>query len=291
MGLKGRFFTVLCIVGVISILIISGASYLLAIKNAKEEARRKVELLFYYQKACLDYFREVQAPLVTELVEKDRFYPELMSEFAASRLIHEKFEAYLPGFKVKYASLNPLNKKNLADPRERELIQSLSGEGAGQRLQGFFTENGHKFYFWAQGLVVKKGCLRCHGDPVNAPKDQVEVYGSSHGYGWKVGDMAGAFFVYLPMDEIFRDATMLGLQVFGVGAIMLLFLIVSIGVFLNSAVVRPILKLSAQAEQISMGESLDEKVVYERDDEIGMLAKAINRLRISVVKMQKMLQG
>lgn len=291
MGLKGRFVIVLCIIGIIFVLIISGASYFLAIKNAKEEARRKVELLFYYQKACLDYFREIQAPLVTELVEKDRFYPELMSEFAASRLIHEKFQTFMPGVKVKYASLNPLNEKNLADERERTLIQALGREEAQKRFQGFFTENGHKYYFWAQGLRVKKECLRCHGDPVDAPKDQVEVYGSSHGYGWKAGEIAGAFLVYLPMDEIFSEAATLGFRVFGAGVIMLLLLICIIGVFLNSSVVRPILELSSKAEKISMGEGLDEKVVYKRNDEIGRLAKSINRLRISIVKMQKMLQG
>jgi HAMP domain-containing protein len=45
---------------------------------------------------------------------------------------------------------------------------------------------------------------------------------------------------------------------------------------------RPVLALTNAADQISLGEALDTPIKSESEDEIGLLTKSIDRLRISM---------
>jgi HAMP domain-containing protein len=50
-------------------------------------------------------------------------------------------------------------------------------------------------------------------------------------------------------------------------------------------VVTPITKLEHRASEISLGKNLGESTNIGTNDEIGSLSRAIDRMRISVVKM------
>jgi nitrogen fixation/metabolism regulation signal transduction histidine kinase len=140
----------------------------------------------------------------------------------------------------------------------------------------------------SEPVKVDKSCLKCHGRPEDAPKDQVSIYGSSSGYNWKVGDINSAFIAYIPFDDVLADAQKTALTILVVGALLLIVSMVIISISMDRYIVTPIVELSKRTEEISLGENLEEKISYDKDDEIGALAKAINRLRISMVKMLKM---
>ncbi len=61
--------------------------------------------------------------------------------------------------------------------------------------------------------------------------------------------------------------------------------------FLSSGVVTPLAKLQEKTKQISLGKELDEDVGIHSKDEIGDLARAIDRLRISTAKLLKRCAG
>ncbi len=91
----------------------------------------------------------------------------------------------------------------------------------------------------------------------------------------------GAIRVGVSMERIFVAQRDLALTLAGVFAI---FFVVTIGVMY--AVIRramqPVVQLTAAAEQISLGEALDTPIKSTAVDEIGMLTKAIDRLRSSM---------
>jgi HAMP domain-containing protein len=62
------------------------------------------------------------------------------------------------------------------------------------------------------------------------------------------------------------------------------FAVVTIGTmfFVVRRAMRPIVTLTTVAEQISLGEELDTPIKSESGDEIGLLTKAIDRLRVSM---------
>ncbi len=286
MGIRARFGLIIGIIGLIALTTISAASYWFSINNAKLEAARKGEIIANYQQATRKYFRERQQPLVKELIEQDRFYPELMSGFALSRIIHENFEESQPGYTVKDASLNPLKISNKADADEENIITTFKSTGV-ELQSGMIEKNGKTFYFRAHPVPVKKKCLSCHGDPLEASKDQVAIYGEEHGYNWTAGDINSAFIIYIPFDQVLAEAQANALKVFLVGMALMIvcFLIFSLTIY--RYIVEPVVRLSSRAEEISLGKKLDESVTYDKNDEIGALATAINRLRISIERMLK----
>jgi HAMP domain-containing protein len=286
MGIRARFGLIIGIIGLIALATISTSSYWFSLKNAKIEAARKAEIIANYQQATRLNFLHNQRPLINELIEQDRFYPELMSGFALSRMINELFKKSQPGYTVKDACLNPLRPSNMADKHEQEIISTF--QTSGSKFQtGMVEKNGKTFFFRAKPVPVKKGCLSCHGDPLDAAKDQVAIYGEEQGYNWKAGEINSAFIIYIPFDEVLAEAQSNALKVFLVGVGLMIFCFVVFSVTIYKYIVEPVVRLSARAEEISLGKKLDETVSHDKSDEIGALATSINRLRISIERMLK----
>jgi HAMP domain-containing protein len=63
--------------------------------------------------------------------------------------------------------------------------------------------------------------------------------------------------------------------------------LIGIWLFMDRFVVNPIVRLSIKAEEISLGKNLEESVGIKQNDEIGALANAIERLRMSMVRILK----
>ena len=91
----------------------------------------------------------------------------------------------------------------------------------------------------------------------------------------------GALRVGVSMDRITVAQRMLAFTLVGIFAV---FLAVTIGVMyvVLRRAMRPVVQLTAAAEQISLGESLETPIKSSDIDEIGMLTKAIDRLRSSM---------
>jgi methyl-accepting chemotaxis protein len=70
-----------------------------------------------------------------------------------------------------------------------------------------------------------------------------------------------------------------------VGAAGITLILLILWFFLDRSVVLPITKLAQRTESFSLGEDLDEPIIGNSNDEIGTLAQAIERLRISLVKL------
>jgi HAMP domain-containing protein len=59
--------------------------------------------------------------------------------------------------------------------------------------------------------------------------------------------------------------------------------------YLHVKVFRPVIALSNTADKISMGEELDKEIQSDRTDEIGVLTRSFDRMRISLNKLMKRL--
>lgn len=91
----------------------------------------------------------------------------------------------------------------------------------------------------------------------------------------------GAFRVAVSMTRIAAHQRELFLTLLGVFAV---FAIVTIGAMylLVGQAMKPVVALTATADQISLGEELDTPIKSEAVDEIGQLTKTIDRLRVSM---------
>ena len=62
---------------------------------------------------------------------------------------------------------------------------------------------------------------------------------------------------------------------------------IGMGFFLDRSVIQPIEYLSDRTEEISQGKNLGESFKHDKNDEIGVLAHAIEHLRRTMIRKMK----
>ncbi len=291
MSIRVRFTIIIGILSLIACVILAYASYSFSMKNAMDQAQTQGAMVFNMIDSSRLFFKKQQRPIVMELVEEDRFFPEIMSGFVVTRGVWENFSKRFPGYTFKQATIDPLYPPNKADANEIEFIKSFDKDKNKKNIEGTIARNGKQYYYFAQPISVGEKCLRCHGDPIDAPKDQIEIYGSETGYNWRANQIVSTSVVYVPLDSAIAAAKKSATSLFTMGAAGIVLLMGVIWFFLSSGVVTPLAKLQEKTKQISLGKELDEDVGIHSKDEIGDLARAIDRLRISTAKLLKRCAG
>ena len=287
MKIRSQFFVVVTITSIIGAGVLGFLSYQFSKSAAIKNAKDKVDVIGSYTNATLHFFRSQQIPLIKELVDEERYYPEVMSGFAMARNIAQNFKKEQPGYIIKNAAIDPLWEENKADSEEIRVINTFKGDPNLKKLTGFINKKDERYYYRAVPQVMKKKCLKCHGEPDDAPKDQIVIYGDANGYHWKVGDIVSAMFIYVPISDVLKEAKKSSINLIllsalgGFGALMVIVL------FLNVKVVTPITKLSSKAEDVSLGKNLEDPVDMTPNQEIGDLSRALDRLRRSISHLMK----
>lgn len=291
MSIRVRFIVIIGVLSLVASVVLAYVSYQFSVKNAMADAQKQGAIVINMIHSSRMYFKKNQRPIVAELVEEDRFYPEIMSGFVMTRGVWEIFEKRFPGYKFKQATLDPLYPPNKADIEETKLIAEFDADRKMKNSEGKMTKNGKHFYYFAKPVQVEDKCLRCHGTPEEAPKDQIEIYGTESGYDWRKGQIVSTAIVYVPMDAAMVAAKKSATTLFAMGTAGIVLLMAVIWLFLSGGIVTPLAKLEAKTRQISLGKELDEDIGIHSKDEIGDLAKAIDRLRISTAKLLKRCAG
>ena len=144
------------------------------------------------------------------------------------------------------------------------------------------------FYRYAQPILVKESCLKCHGDPKDAPADVIAKYGDKRAFGYKVGDVRGIISVKLP-DITLIDVLRTFLNPYTLGLIVLAFLLNFL--YTHQSIIVRLKKLAQTTERIAQGElglTLQDKPGSR--DEVDHVQRAVGLLRNSVVVAMKRLQ-
>lgn len=103
--------------------------------------------------------------------------------------------------RFKYASLNPINPINRASTYEAEVFKGMIKDKA-QKFSTVIEEDDKRYLFYATFFgKMDTMCLRCHGDPKDAPVNQIKHYGSENGYNFKEGDPSSLIVIRSPLEE------------------------------------------------------------------------------------------
>lgn len=220
------------------------------------------------------------------LLEKGLMYSPGFSGIVATSLVAEKFAEQQPAYYIKNISDNPLNPANKPQAFEAELLKRFRADGSLGELTATGTINGKSMLVSAAPKVSKKGCLRCHGDPSDAPEEIRADFGETDGYHYRNGEVVGVSLVGVPMADIQALAIQRSLVVIGflTGLFALIFL--TINWVVRRSLINPIVGISSAAQEISRGK-MDRPVESDRNDEIGDLLHSIELLRRSFVQALK----
>jgi HAMP domain-containing protein len=261
----------------------------LLLRNAKEEVLQHARLMLEKALAVRSYTSTQVAPLL-ETQMKYSFLPQSIPAFSATEVLG-KLQKNHPEYSYKEATLNPTNPRDRAVEWEADVIAEFrkspdSKEFIGQRN----TPLGAALYIARPIRIVDGSCLRCHSTADAAPRTLVDKYGPANGFGWQLGEVVGAQVVSVPMAVPLQRAE----QAWALFMALLTAVFVSIALALNAMlwwlVIRPVTRLSALADRVSLGELKAPNFSAAARDEIGVLAQSFSRMRKSLVQAMKMLE-
>jgi protein-histidine pros-kinase len=259
-------------------------------RNAIAESVQNGRILIEAASAIRYYTDTHIDPLLKEQL-KVEFLPESIPFFAAKvnlKLVTNNLDNYT----YREPTLNPTNVNDKANDWEAGLIDAFRNDP--ELTQSVTVRNtpAGDFLVLARPLKVNSAdCLVCHSTPARAPGTMLALYGSDHGFGWKLGDIVGAQVVSIPLAvPLNRAYTALLWFILALTGIFLV-VIVLVDLLVRAIVVKPVEEISAMASKVSLGEVDVPEIVRDSKDEIGSLAASFNRMRRSLQNAMRMLKS
>jgi HAMP domain-containing protein len=231
------------------------------------------------------------ARFLLEKAMKYGFLPQSVPAFSATEVLGKLQKTY-PDYSYKEATLNPTNPRDRALEWEADVIGEFkkspeSKEFIGQRD----TPAGRALYIARPIRINDAACLRCHSTVDAAPKTLVEKYGPANGFGWQLHETVGAQLVSVPMAVPLARSQQTWLALMSLLAAVFVAIGVALNLLLWAMVIRPVTRMAALAERVSLGKGDAPAFDTRGRDEIGVLAQSFNRMRRSLTTAMKMLEA
>ncbi|MBL8382820.1 MAG: DUF3365 domain-containing protein [Burkholderiales bacterium] len=289
MGLRLKFNLVLAFVFVLGIGVSGLVSYNLLHANARAEVLRNAGVMMEAALAMRTYTVDRVRPVLR--ISDSEFLPQGVPAYGATQimaLLHRKY----PDYFYKEATLNPTNPADRAVEWEADVVNAFRNNEALREISGErMTPSGLSLYL-ARPLQIKDAaCLACHSTPDAAPAAMVKAYGPSNGFGWKLNEIIGAQIVSVPMTLPVANATRAFYTFMASLSGVFLILFVILNAMLSLMIVRPIRAMAATADSISVGKLDLPELPEAGKDEVALLARSFNRMRRSLEKAIRLIDG
>lgn len=289
--LGAKFNLLLLMSFVISILISGLALSTILNRSAEAQVTAKAQILIQTMNSVRNYTSTQVNPLLASRLETDAdFLAQTVPGYSAREVFENlrKNKDYADFF-YKEATLNPTNLRDKSDNFESELVQRFRNDANLKELVGTRSFPGGDLFYIARPIAItKESCLRCHSTPEAAPKSMISTYGRDNGFGWKLNEIVGAQIISVPAQDVINSArealVFVMLTVCGIFALTILL----INLLLRITVIKPLNRMATVAHEVSTGK-LEAEFQQTSHDEIGVLAAAFNRMKLSLAMAMDML--
>jgi protein-histidine pros-kinase len=280
---------VLVLVFGLGIYLISHFAYKFLMDDARAQVLQQAQLMAASATATLKYTDEEVSPVLEKTPQHNAdFLPQTIPFYAANTTFKNVRASYTD-YVMREAALNPTNLDDRATEWEVDLINFFRNNPAEKQHVGERATPTGQVLYVATPIVAAGGCLQCHTQTSLAPRSMLKHYGPEHGFGWKPNEIVGAQIVSVPMsvpvqmaDKGFRNLLI------SLGAIFLLTIIL-IDVAMYLIVIRPLRRVSKNADIISKGEIDLPPLEIKSKDEIAEVTASFNRMHTSLKKAFEML--
>jgi protein-histidine pros-kinase len=289
MGLRLKFNLVLLGVFGLGLLASGYLSYTLLERNARDEVTRNAGLMMEAALAIRSYTIEQVRPHL-ELQLMRVFLPQSVPAYAATETLNTLRKKYAD-YGYKEATINPTNPRNRAGDWENDLIRVFREKPDTAELLGERdTPTGRALYIARPIQITNPACLTCHSTPEAAPATMLKLYGAANGFGWKHNEIVGAQIVSVPMSLPIRNARSAFLTFMGSLTAVFALAFVVLNIMLTRIIVRPVSRMSAAADAVSVGNFEVPEFAEVGKDEIAQLGRAFNRMRRSLQAAMKLIE-
>ena len=218
--------------------------------QALNSVYRKADIFLSTASSIRGYVKDVLRPKMVENVASDRFILEAMSTSYISRQIMNDLRKSYPEFYYKRAANNPRNGLNRADDFEDKMLHWFTSNPEKDQWEGMIKKNGQTFYTRMKPIWAEQQCLKCHGDPADAPQDLIDLYGAKQSFGFSAGDIVGADTIYIPTDKMNLEIKEKTAWVFLLGVVSLFSLFALFALLFNRTVVQQLKRLLGNLRSI-----------------------------------------
>lgn len=287
--LKQKFTVLLLIILILGVSVSGLALSIVLRQNAKRQVTNTALIMMETMNSVRNYTSNQINP---ELKEKlvTTFLPQSVPAYAAREIFENlRQKGDYKDFFYKEATLNPTNLRDKADDFENKIVERFKLKEKTEQ-SGFRSLPGGDIFYIARPLkVTKQSCLQCHSTVAAAPPSMIERYGTAHGFGWKLNEIIGAQVISVPADRVIQKANKSSVVIIGIVSLVFLAVIVLVNVFLNRQVILPLKRITRVAEEVSTGHM---EVDFDQvsNDEIGNLARAFKRMKLSLEMAMKRLK-
>jgi protein-histidine pros-kinase len=255
--------------------------------NAQREVLAEAGLMMDSAAAVRTYTANEILPLISARM-KDEFPPQSVPSYAATQNFL-KFHEHHPEYAYKEATLNPTNPRDRAADWESDIIQRFRNDSQTQQVVGVRdTPMGRSLYL-ARPIRAKPECLVCHSTPAAAPASLIARYGGDNGFGWQPNEVVAAQVVSVPFASAASNAG----KEFRAFMILLAAVFVAafgvVNILLYRLVVRPVRRIAAVADRVSLGDTSTEDFPAGGATEIASVARSFERMRKSLEKALRLL--
>ncbi|AKG23204.1 c-type heme family protein [Calothrix sp. 336/3] len=251
-------------------------------QNAKREVTSTALMLMETMISVREY---TDSQITPELKEKlaTSFAPQSVPAYSAREVFENlRKKGDYRDFFYKEATLNPTNIRDKADAFETTIVDKFKSQPKVKEISDFRSLPGGDIFYVARPLSVsKETCLQCHSTPDVAPKSMLTRYGTANGFNWKLNEIIGAQIVFVPASKVIQKAHQSSLGITLIVSLIFFVTILLVNIFLNREVVRPLKRITRVAEEVSTGH-MDVEFEELSNDEIGNLAKAFKRMKLSL---------
>ena len=255
-------------------------TYTLVSTRVQEVVEQQASIALKFDLAIRKYISRNVRPVMYELVGKEDFMPETMSTSYVARSIFEDVRNEFPDYIIKFSSDNPRNPANQAGPEELKIIDYLNKNPNIKKWNGIISIDGIQYMANFNARRMKKECLRCHGDPKDAPASLLKRYGSTAGFHRPIGDIIGLDTVAIPMSKITEKLWSQSMTTFGVSATGLVLFLLSIFFIFKFLILNRVSIITRHFEIASSQKDYSqiEPIEIKGGDEIKTLALSFNDL-------------
>jgi PAS domain S-box-containing protein len=177
-------------------------TYTLIIGNYENLTNQQLALALNFDLAIRGYVAENIRPIMFEVLSEGDFIPKTMSTSFVARNIFNKVRSQFPDYIIKFSADNPRNPVNLAGPEELKMIRYFN-ENPRQKVWTGEINLGNRPYFAKfSAMRMEESCLRCHGQPADAPKQLLEIYGSEASFNLPLGQVVGLDTIAIPKEKV-----------------------------------------------------------------------------------------
>lgn len=259
--------------------------------NAQNKVTSQAFVLLETISSVRNYTDTQITPELTPLLDKKNvFLPQVVPSYSAHEVFNKlRSNKKYSDFFYKDATLNPTNLRDKADPFETTIIEKFRKQSGMPEQSGFRSLPSGEIFYVARPIIVKQeSCLVCHSTPDRAPKSQIATYGNKNGFNWKLNDIIGAQVLSVPASAVLNEARRLQFWIIGSLIFFFLLAMILINLFLRYAVTNPLKRMSQLSKQVSTG-NMEGEFEHPANDEIGVLAASLNRMKVSLQMAMNML--